>query len=105
MHALHVARDAGELPMSVLEIASRSKISNAHHHGRATSDGPRTQQGERRLLAIAAVACVALTAGSARAADRHMPTKALPPAQACTTNWYQGWYLGLNFGGGGYTAY
>jgi outer membrane immunogenic protein len=33
-----------------------------------------------------------------------MSTKS-PPPSACTMNWWQGWYLGLNAAGGGYTAY
>jgi outer membrane immunogenic protein len=46
---------------------------------------------------------LALTA-VASAADTRAPIKAPPSSQTCTVNWFQGWYVGLNFGAGGYTA-
>jgi opacity protein-like surface antigen len=48
---------------------------------------------------------VVLASSCASAADSPVRTKAPSPPPACTTNWYQGWYVGLNFGAGGYTAY
>jgi outer membrane immunogenic protein len=60
------------------------------------------------LLVLAAAACIAL-AGPAEAVDKPGAEKSekSPPqkqAKTCTTNWYQGWYTGLNFAGVGYTA-
>jgi opacity protein-like surface antigen len=57
-----------------------------------------------KLLSLATAAFVALAGGSASAADRPVPTRSLPPP-VCTTNWWQGWYLGVNGAAGGYTAY
>jgi high affinity Mn2+ porin len=48
---------------------------------------------------------VVLASSCASAADSSVRTKAPSPPPACTTNWYQGWYVGLNLGAGGYTAY
>src|SRR5205807_4658570 len=48
---------------------------------------------------------VALASSGAGAAVSSVLTKAASPPPVCTTNWYQGWYVGLNFGAGGYTAY
>jgi opacity protein-like surface antigen len=56
-----------------------------------------------KLLSLVTAAFVALAGGSASAADRPVPAKSSQPA--CTTNWWQGWYVGLNAAGGGYTSY
>ncbi len=67
-------------------------------------------RGQRRpsdclkLLSLAATAFVALAGSSVAAADRPVPAKSFRPP-ACTTNWWQGWYLGINGAAGGYTAY
>lgn len=62
---------------------------------------PKNSAVTKLLLLISVV----LAASPAKAADRTVPTKAKPPSPACTVNWFQGWYVGLNFGAGGYTAY
>jgi outer membrane immunogenic protein len=55
------------------------------------------------LLSITGAVFLALGPCAAGAADRPVPFRSPPPA--CTTNWWQGWYLGLNGAAGGYTAY
>jgi outer membrane immunogenic protein len=65
--------------------------------------GPRDRERTKPFLP-ATVILFAVAASSAGAADRTLPAKA-PQSRACTVNWYQGWYAGLNFGGVGYTAY
>jgi opacity protein-like surface antigen len=57
-----------------------------------------------KLLSLATAAYVVVAGGCASAADRPVPTKSsqLP---ACTTNWWQGWHLGINGAAGGYIAY
>jgi outer membrane immunogenic protein len=42
-------------------------------------------------------------AASKSAADK--PVRGKSSTKTCDQNWYQGWYMGLNFGGVGYTAY
>jgi outer membrane immunogenic protein len=61
----------------------------------------RAEQPGARCLFIAMVAFVAIAAGSVHAADR----PASPKSPACITNWWQGWYLGINGSAAGYTAY
>src|SRR6516165_7016420 len=56
-----------------------------------------------KLLSLAAAACL-LLAEPARAAERPVPTKSWRPP-ACITNWWQGWYLGINGAAGGYSGY
>ena len=59
------------------------------------------EQATLRRLFIAAVALIAMADGSVHAADRPVP----PKSPACTTNWWQGWYLGINGAAAGYTTY
>jgi outer membrane immunogenic protein len=47
---------------------------------------------------------VVLASSCASAADYPVRAKTSSPPPACTTNWYQGWYVGLNAGAGGYMA-
>jgi outer membrane immunogenic protein len=50
---------------------------------------------------IATAALVSIVSGAASAAGHPIPAK----LTTCNINWWQGWYVGLNAAGGGYTAY
>jgi opacity protein-like surface antigen len=54
---------------------------------------------------LSAMAAVLSLTAVASAADMRASTKAPPRSQTCNVNWFQGWYVGLNFGAGGYMAY
>ena len=56
-------------------------------------------------VAVALAAVITLMSSIAHAADGPAPRKTsqLPPA-TCTSNWYQGWYVGLHAAAGGYSA-
>jgi opacity protein-like surface antigen len=58
----------------------------------------------RRIEIFLAALATALTAAAAAQAADMRATKAAP-AQTCAMNWYQGWYVGLNFGGADYKAF
>ena len=66
--------------------------------GRVSRQG--AEPATPRRLFIAAVAFIAMAAGPVHAADRPVP----PKSTACTTNWWQGWYVGINGAAVGYTA-
>ncbi len=86
--------------MSLVRRAS-SSITRAgdRHTPKIRKDATRT-----KLLCLTPALFIAIAVGSADAADRRVPTKAPSPPPPCTVNWYQGWYVGLNFGAGGYTT-
>jgi outer membrane immunogenic protein len=68
----------------------------------------------KALLSLTTAIFIALTAVSAvaRAEDKpaaiksaaDKPVRGKSSTKTCDQNWYQGWYMGLNFGGVGYTA-
>jgi outer membrane immunogenic protein len=74
----------------------------------------RIRNGEKLvfLLTVATFITLAATSASVSAEDKPAASKSIadkPVAvkrstKTCNQNWYQGWYMGLNFGGVGYTA-
>jgi outer membrane immunogenic protein len=58
----------------------------------------------KRMFA-ACVPAIMLASSAVSAADTPLATKTShSPRHACTSNWYQGWYVGIHGAAGGYTA-
>jgi hypothetical protein len=63
------------------------------------------QKSTKRVAGFVTALLAVLSSIAGAAADGSFPTKTSQvPPRACTSNWYQVWYLGLHGAAGGYSA-